>query len=245
MSSKGNLGTLPRSMLCFNEDPLITSTGSHTDDQGSSTHPCDIIVTVKTAPLRIDTPDLYKKHMWDVLKYMANCMHTDLNNSRDLPMYLYNQLIKQGRVRKGHYETQMPHLLRIESLHTNPEKKDIYIKLDRDFTTKPYYVTSTLVVNPSYGLRSGLYVCSISFTASNHLWRIEDIKPHFDETWCLDDVFRQIPECQPTKCDGHFVLSILRYTAPLPPERSGKRRWAFPMGTFADLAADFKRVFEL
>ena len=225
MSSSNN----PSYTITFEKEPQITRNYS----AGT--------LTLTTEPLPLQTPHQYHRNMWEIFKHFAISMHTENNVSRELPRSLYFQFVHDGRVQRGLYTIQMPRLVRIDKLTPNTPQKDmVKFHVEYDTSTTPHFITCTLLLHPSYEMRSGLYACSMSFHLSNPHWRLEDaLYSGCDDCWDISKVLKNVPQDQQSSCDGHFVLNVLRYTAPLPPKRCSS--WS--EGPVAKFAREFKSVF--
>lgn len=203
-------------------------------------------LTVVTATLPIDTPKNYASNMWDILKILALCMHTHLNVSTEQGRLLHNMLTIQTKKQKGVYTIQLPKLLRVESSSTVPDSKEVYIKIDHDLSTDPPFYTGTLLVPKTCGIQDGLYTSSMSFVLTNLDWDLYHMIDN-GHTWGLEEVFFNIPRGHPVDCSAHFELTLMQYTAPLPPARgtgsTNEPAWSFSFSQLHAWRDEFKKTF--
>ena len=176
---------------------------------------------VHFTPKSIHNSATYTSGVYHNLHMIAMCMEFDPKQLHKLPYRLYTQLTMQGFKQKGHYQIQIPHLVKLKQYDCKKNQKqepdaDCLTPCMGDYATESA-CASTMLVDTSTQLRAGMYVCSLDLYLSNPHWRLEDVEFNNDTLeWDLDGVFRRIPPNQPTECEATLAMNVLRYTGPLP-----------------------------
>jgi len=202
-------------------------------------------ITIETHP--INTSREYNQHVYSVIHNIARCMHTDTTSTSKLCWHLYSQMSLQGFKRKGHYEIRLPHLVRIVSMkHETTQGELFYTSSEtKSFTKKTNQCA--LAVNPSTGLLTGLYECSLELNLSNPFWRIECTDYDIDTgQWNLRQIIKGVPPGHQTTCNATFTISMMHYTAPLPPEEDSKlgKLQSWLQSSFEQARTEFNRTFK-
>ena len=217
-----------------------------TDDNDCDNNTTTKIVSLTTRQLPIDTPHAYFNCVWNPICLLGLSMN-NAHNLSNRGQNIYFDLVNNGYKRKGYYETQVPHLVKVVVVSSCPQAAATSTTTNNynnnnDTTTTStvkneewaFRVTSNkkkadiaetamVEISPSHGISSGLYLCTLSLQLSNPLWKIEYATTEFrtesdaKERWNLEHILKHIPDGQSKACQAELILTITRRMGPLPP----------------------------
>ena len=219
-----------------------------TSDDSSPESALPLSITIETNP--INTPTEYNKHIYSIIHNLARCMHHDTKIVSGLCWRLYRQVSLQGFKRRGHYEIRLPHLVRVVTMDRENTRGELFFVSISDQDSDPdneTMVKCALALNPSKGLLTGLYECSLDLDLSNPWWRIESAEFDDDKLeWNIEKITRDIPTGHPKTCNATFTVNILRFTAPLPREESSRLGilYSWIQTQLEQARAEFNRTFK-
>jgi hypothetical protein len=199
-------------------------------------------------PRDVHSAETFQDHVYELFVDIAMSMQCEASTCTELAWRLYRQVSRQGKKRRGHYEVQLPHLLRVvnSELACN-DKGRAFGVISRESHTR-HIAKQALLARPSSGVCTGLYLCSLELELSNPWWRLESTE--YDEVqnrWVLDDMLSQIPTGHPTNCEFILAINILQYTAPyeLPwaLQKPTAAAWSWLPARLEQARAEFNKVF--
>jgi hypothetical protein len=185
----------------------------------------NVIVSLKTPQLPIDTPPAYYEQIWNVICLIAASTTCTYKLGRG--QNLYYALIHNGFKKKCCYETQVPHLVRVVVRKKEEKDYDQTSLIFRPTLDKKTGLTesSLIEISPRCGITGGLYLCSLSLNLSNPLWKIELAIPTTTQDpsilskqgWDLGNILKNIPDTHPKTCKAEITLTLMQHIGPLPP----------------------------
>jgi hypothetical protein len=174
---------------------------------------------IHIAPHSITTSTAYNTYVFMVIHTLARCMNYNFKKREKLAARLYYELTLEGFKRKGHYETILPHLVRVVNTEDKCEHGDMSFGCNRRDPVTNEYIQCAIILMQRTGVIPGLYECSIELDLSNPWWRLECSDfDHDTHTWNMAEISQGVPPGQSNACDVNITINILRYTAPLPPD---------------------------
>lgn len=192
--------------------------------------------------LPIHTHELYQVNVFDTLGILAQCMHQDPSNYTKAPWRLYTQLVHQGFKRRGLYEIQMPHLIRVNHTTRTTNSNSINTLSFHDCSGKLMF--RSLATQTTSGIPSGLYTCHLQLHLSNPQWRLEDVVNDPDtKLWVF-------PTPPPRECEVRCVVTLDQRIGDLPEDKQDSDPTP-PLfmrtsirETVKNFVTDFMRVFD-
>jgi hypothetical protein len=208
------------------------------------------IVSLKTPWLPIDTPDSFFEQIWNNICLAA--ISTNCTYEAGRGQNLYYSLIHSGFKKKCYYETQVPHLVKVVVRKKEDDQTKLIFRTT--LNKKTGLVESAMVeISPCCGISSGLYLCSLSLSLSNPLWKIELAIPDArtdpsigGQRWSLDAISKNIPDGQSKLCNAEITLTLVQHMGPLPtpPTASSLSLWKSNILN-AITTEEFRRQFNL
>ena len=206
-----------------------------TDDNDCDNNTTTKIVSLTTRQLPIDTPHAYFNCVWNPICLLGLSMN-NAHNLSNRGQNIYFALVKDGYKRRGYYEIQVPHFVKVfvcpqaaAATTTNNnatsivKNEELAFRVTSNKTKADIAETAMVEISPSHGIPSGLYLCTLSLQLSNPLWKIEYATTEFrtgsdaKERWNLDHILKHIPDGQSKACQAELILTLTRHMGPLPP----------------------------
>lgn len=178
------------------------------------------IVSLKSRNAPMDTPESYYEQIWNNISLISLSMNHNAATSQGMNTYYH--LINSGFKKRGYYETQLPHFVKV--VVREDEKKGEgntdMIMFRTTLKKSGFAHTAMIEVSQKHGISSGLYLCTLSLTLSNPLWRPEHVypenQPSGPQVWELQGALKNIPSGQSKKCNGEIGLTLTQYMGQLP-----------------------------